>query len=116
MTAAATWKVWTALGLVYVLWGSTYLAIRYAVETLPPMLSAGGRFGLAGLLLAGWLAFRRGRAGFRATGRQLLNAAVVGLLLLAGGNGLVTVAEERGLPSGLAALLVALAFAALSAA
>ncbi len=107
MTPAAPWRVWTALGLVYVLWGSTYLAIRYAVETLPPMLSAGGRFGLAGLLLAGWLAVRRGRAGFRATRRQLLDAAAVGLLLLAGGNGLVTVAEERGLPSGLAALLVA---------
>jgi drug/metabolite transporter (DMT)-like permease len=107
VTAPATWKVWTALGLVYVLWGSTYLAIKYAVETLPAMLSAGGRFGLAGLLLAGWLGLRRGRAGFRATGRELLNAGVVGLLLLAGGNGLVTVAEERGLPSGLAALLVA---------
>ncbi|MCW2679170.1 MAG: yedA1 [Frankiales bacterium] len=107
MSAAAPWKIWTALGLVYVFWGSTYLGIRYAVETLPPMLSAGGRFGTAGLLLAGWLAFRRGRGGFRATGRQLLNAGVVGLLLLGGGNGLVTIAEERGLPSGLAALLVA---------
>jgi drug/metabolite transporter (DMT)-like permease len=107
VSAAAPWKIWTALGLVYVFWGSTYLGIRYAVETLPPMLSAGGRFGTAGLLLAGWLAFRRGRGGFRATGRQLLNAGVVGLLLLGGGNGLVTIAEERGLPSGLAALLVA---------
>lgn len=107
MTGPPTWKIWTALGLVYVLWGSTYLAIRYVVETLPPMLSAAGRFGVAGLLLAGYLAVRRGRTGFRATGRQLLNAAVVGLLLLAGGNGLVTIAEERGLPSGLTALLVA---------
>ena len=107
MTAAAVWKVWTALGLVYVVWGSTYLAIRYVVETLPPFLSAAGRFGVAGLLLAVYLAARRGRSGFRATQRELLNAAVVGLLLLAGGNGLVTVAEERGLPSGLAALLVA---------
>jgi drug/metabolite transporter (DMT)-like permease len=107
VSAAATWKIWTALGLVYVLWGSTYLAIKYAVESLPPMLSAGGRFGLAGLLLAGWLLVRRGPAAFAATGRQLLAAAVIGVLLLAGGNGLVTVAEERGLPSGLAALLVA---------
>lgn len=107
MTAPATWKVWTALGLVYVLWGSTYLAIRYVVETLPPFLSASGRFGVAGLLLAVWLLLRRGRRAFRATGRELLNAAVVGLLLLAGGNGLVTIGEARGLPSGLAALLVA---------
>jgi drug/metabolite transporter (DMT)-like permease len=104
---AAPWRIWTALGLVYVLWGSTYLGIRYTVETLPPMLSAGARFGVAGLLLAGWLALRRGWSGFRATGRQVLHAAVVGLLLLGGGNGLVTVAEARGLPSGLAALLVA---------
>lgn len=107
MTAAAPWRIWTALGLVYVLWGSTYLAIRYVVETLPPFLSAGVRFGVAGLLLAAWLAFRRGRAGFRATRQELLNAGVVGLLLLSGGNGMVTLAEERGLPSGLTALLVA---------
>ena len=105
--SAAPWRIWTALGLVYVLWGSTYLGIRYAVETLPPLLSAGARFGVAGLLLAVWLAVRRGPSGFRATGRQLLHAAVVGLLLLGGGNGLVTLAEARGLPSGLAALLVA---------
>ena len=107
MSPAPTWKIWTALGLVYVLWGSTYLAIRYVVETLPPFLSAAGRFGVAGLLLAAWLALRRGRSGFRASTRQVLHAGVVGLLLLAGGNGLVTVAEEQGLPSGLAALLVA---------
>ena len=104
---AAPWRIWTALGLVYVVWGSTYLAIRYVVETLPPFLSASARFGVAGLLLAAWLALRRGRHGFRATRRQLLHAVVVGVLLLAGGNGLVTIAEERGLPSGLAALLVA---------
>jgi drug/metabolite transporter (DMT)-like permease len=107
VTPAAPWKVWTALGIVYVLWGSTYLGIRYTVETLPPMLSAGARFTVAGLLLAGWLLLRRGPTAFRATRRQLLDAAAIGLLLLAGGNGLVTIAEERGLPSGLAALLVA---------
>ena len=98
--------MWTALGLVYVVWGSTYLAIRYVVETLPPLLSAGARFGLAAVLLAGWIALRRGRASLRATPRQLAGAAGVGLLLLLGGNGLVTLAQERGLPSGLAALLI----------
>ena len=107
MTAAPRWQVWTALGLVYVVWGSTYLAIRYVVETLPPLLSAGARFAVAGALLAAWLGVRRGRAGFRATRRQLLSAAGIGVLLLLGGNGLVTLGEERGLPSGLAALLVA---------
>jgi drug/metabolite transporter (DMT)-like permease len=99
--------VWTALGLVYVLWGSTYLGIRYAVETLPALLSAGARFGAAALLLAAWAAVRRGRSAFRATGRELAGAAGTGLLLLLGGNGLVTLAQERGLPSSLAALLLA---------
>jgi drug/metabolite transporter (DMT)-like permease len=101
------WQVWTALWLVYVVWGSTYLAIRYVVETLPPLVSAGARFSVAAVLLAGWLAVRRGRAGFRASRRELLGAAGIGVLLLTGGNGLVTLAEERGLPSGLAALLIA---------
>ena len=104
---ATRWQIWTALGLVYVVWGSTYLAIRYVVDTLPPLLSASARFAVAGALLAAWLGFRRGRAGFAATPRQLLSAAGVGVLLLLGGNGLVTLAEERELPSGLAALLVA---------
>ena len=101
------WLVWSALGIVYVVWGSTYLAIRYVVDSLPPLLSAGSRFALAGLVLAGYLLVRRGRRALVATRRQYVNAAVVGLLLLLGGNGGVTVAEERGLPSGLAALLVA---------
>ena len=101
------WLVWSALGIVYVVWGSTYLAIRYVVDSLPPLLSAGSRFALAGLVLAGYLLVRRGRRALAATRRQYVNAAVVGLLLLLGGNGGVTVAEERGLPSGLAALLVA---------
>ena len=98
--------MWTALGLVYVVWGSTYLAIRYVVETLPPLLSAGARFGLASLLLTAWIAVRRGPAALRATPRELGAAAGIGLLLLLGGNGLVTLAQERGLPSGLAALLI----------
>lgn len=105
-TTPPTWQVWTALGLVYVVWGSTYLAIRYVVETLPPLLSAGARFGLASLLLAAWVAVRRGPAALRATPRELGAAAGIGLLLLLGGNGLVTLAQERGLPSGLAALLI----------
>lgn len=105
--APPVWQVWTALGLVYVLWGSTYLAIAYVVQTLPPLLSASLRFGVAALLLAAYLGVRRGRTAFRATRRQLLGAGGVGVLLLLGGNGLVTLAEQRGLPSGLAALLIA---------
>ncbi|WP_406111490.1 EamA family transporter [Kitasatospora purpeofusca] len=98
--------VWTALVVVYVVWGSTYLAIRIAVETMPSFLSAAARFLTAGLLLAGFVAVRHGRAGLRVDLRELGSAALVGLLLLTGGNGLV-VLGETSVPSGLAALLVA---------
>jgi drug/metabolite transporter (DMT)-like permease len=100
------WKTWTALGLVYVVWGSTYLAIAYVVESFPPLLAGFLRFAVASILLLAFLLVRRGRT-LRATRRQWMGAAGIGLLLLLCGNGGVTVAEERGLPSGLAALLVA---------
>ena len=105
--AVPGWQVWTALWLVYVLWGSTYLAIAYVVETVPPLVGMGLRFGAAAALLAAYVALRRGRAALQVTRGQLRSAAVVGLLLLLGGNGLVAVAEAAELPSGLAALLVA---------
>ena len=101
------WQVWTGLWIVYVLWGSTYLAIAYVVDTVPPLVGMGLRFGTASLLLLAYVAARRGRAALRVTRRQVRSAAVVGLLLLLGGNGLVAVAESAELPSGLAALLVA---------
>jgi drug/metabolite transporter (DMT)-like permease len=101
-----TGAVWSALAIVYVLWGSTYLGIRIAVETMPPFLSAGGRFILAGLILTALVAWRQGPAALRVTPAQLASAAVIGLLLLLGGNGLVVLAETS-IPSGLAALLVA---------
>src|SRR2546430_6347496 len=100
----ATLNVWLALGIVYVVWGSTYLAIAIAVETLPPFLYSGVRFMLAGLVLAAWLAFRR--VDLRISRRELGGAAAVGILMLAGGNGLVSLAE-RTVPSGVAALIVA---------
>ncbi|MFJ6573861.1 EamA family transporter [Streptomyces sp. NPDC091292] len=99
-------KIWGALAIVYVVWGSTYLAIRIAVETLPPFLSAGARFLVAGLVLAGLVAWRRGPSTLRVTRAQLGSAALVGVLLLLGGNGMVVLAETS-IPSGLAALLVA---------
>jgi len=94
-----------ALGIVYVVWGSTYLAIRYALEGFPPLLSAGLRFAAAALLMLGYLALRR-PAVLRANRDQLVTAVASGILLLVGGNGLVTVAEQR-VESGLAALLIA---------
>ena len=97
-------KVAGALAVVYVVWGSTYLAIRVMVEDVPPLLGAGTRFLLAGALLYAWVAARR--PGPRVTRRELAGCAFVGTLLMFGGNGLVTVAE-RDVPSGLAALLIA---------
>ena len=105
--APPAWPVWTALGIVYVVWGSTYLAIRYVVTSLPPLLTAASRFGLAALVLVTYLVARHGRAALTATRRQYVNAGIVGLLLLLGGNGGVVIAEDHGLPSGLAALLIA---------
>ncbi len=105
--APARWKTWTALGLVYVVWGSTYLAIRYVVDGLPPLLTAAGRFLMAAGLVAAFVVARRGREPFRASRRAWLGGIGIGLLLLCGGNGGVTVAEDWGLPSGLTALLIA---------
>ncbi|MER5967281.1 EamA family transporter [Streptomyces sp. NPDC002057] len=100
-----TGAVWAALGIVYVVWGSTYLGIRIVVETMPPFLSAGVRFVTAGLLLVGIIAWRQGPAALRVTRRQLGSAVLIGLLLILGGNGLVVLAETS-IPSGLAALLI----------
>jgi drug/metabolite transporter (DMT)-like permease len=105
--AVPAWKTWTALGIVYVVWGSTYLAIRYAVDGLPPLLTAAGRFLVSALVLSAFVAVRRGRRPFRASRREWAGAAAVGLLLLLGGNGAVMLAEDAHLPSGLTALLVA---------
>jgi drug/metabolite transporter (DMT)-like permease len=95
--------VLAAFATVYVVWGSTYLAIRYAVETLPPFLMAGVRFLLAGAILALWSYWRDGA---RPTATNWRAASIAGAFLLLGGNGMVVWAEQR-VPSGLAALLVA---------
>ncbi|MGC5331591.1 EamA family transporter [Micromonospora sp. DT62] len=109
--AAAPALLWTALLLVYVLWGSTYLGIKIVVESMPPLGSAAARFAAAGLVLAIVLRARRGRGALRVDRRQLASAALVGVLLLACGNGLVVLAESgpagMAVPSGVAALLVA---------
>jgi drug/metabolite transporter (DMT)-like permease len=92
-----------ALLVVYLVWGSTYLAIRLAIETLPGFTMAGARFLLAGALLLGWGLWRGGSLGSR---RHLVPAFGLGALLLLGGNGGVVWAEHR-ISSGAAALLVA---------
>jgi len=98
--------VWAALVVVYIVWGSTYLAIRILVETMPPLLSAGARFVVAALILGTVIALRSGVSALRVDRRQLGAAAIVGTLLCLGGNGLVTLGE-RTVPSALAALIVA---------
>ncbi len=100
------WLVWLALGSIYVIWGSTYLAIRYMVQTVPPLLGAGFRFLLAGLIFYAVLRLRRGAAAVRFSRSNLLAATGAGTLLCFGGNGLVTVAEQH-VPSGIAATLIA---------
>jgi len=96
-------RVALAFAAVYVLWGSTYLAIRFGVETIPPFLMAGTRHLVAGLLLYIWM---RSRGTPRPSATHWRSAAIIGGLMLLGGNGLVTWAEQR-VPSGLAALIVA---------
>ena len=92
-----------AFATVYLVWGSTYLAIRFAIETIPPFLMAGMRFTLAGSIL---LLIVRRRERTVLTGWHWFSAGLTGSLMLIGGNGLVCWAEQT-VPSGLAALLIA---------
>jgi drug/metabolite transporter (DMT)-like permease len=94
-----------ALLALYVIWGSTYLAIRFAVEDgFAPLTMSAIRFLLAGGLMYGWLSSRGGQAPSR---RQWLNATMIGGLMMVGGVGLVTVAENAGIGSGVAATAIA---------
>jgi drug/metabolite transporter (DMT)-like permease len=99
-------RLWSALLALYFVWGSTFIAIRVAVETIPPFLMAGVRFAIAGLLVVGWMALRDGHLP-RVTRRQLRDSTIVGGLLLGGGNGLVAWGEQT-VNSGTAAVLIAL--------
>ncbi|MEP7158885.1 MAG: EamA family transporter [Chloroflexota bacterium] len=103
---APEWQIWLALGIVYVVWGSTYLAIRVVVETMPPLLSGGTRHVVAGLIIFAILIARRGPGALRLRRGEWLGAGLIGLALLLGGNGLVMLGE-RDVPSGLTALIVA---------
>jgi drug/metabolite transporter (DMT)-like permease len=93
-----------AFACVYLIWGSTYLVIRFAIETIPPLLMVGIRYILAGALLYGWTAFR-GQAR-RASAREWGAALAFGSLFFLVGNGGVSWSEQR-IPSGIVALLVA---------
>lgn len=120
MTPAAhrpsTLAVAAALGTVYVIWGSTYLAIAYVVESMPPLLAAGARFTAAGLMLISFVvAHDRWRAARGLPRRhaprwpraiEWRSALIIGGLLLLGGNGMVSIAEQT-IPSGIAAVMIA---------
>jgi drug/metabolite transporter (DMT)-like permease len=97
---------WSALIVVYIVWGSTYLGIGIVIETIPPLLGGAIRFLAAAGLLAAYVAVRHGPGALRASRRRLGSAALVGILLLTGGNGMVAVAEQH-ISTGLAALMVA---------
>lgn len=101
---APTSLVVAAFAAVYLIWGSTYLGIRFAIETIPPFMMGGARFLFAGLILLAWMRFK----GIPVPGRyHWKNAAVVGALLLGVGNGGVNWAEKT-VPSGVTALLIAI--------
>jgi drug/metabolite transporter (DMT)-like permease len=103
MQPPARWLVVLAFAAVYIIWGSTYFSIRYAIESLPPFFMAGFRYSVAGAIL---LIYSKLRGAPRAKKVHWWNAAVIGGLLLLGGNGVVCWAEQR-VPSSIAALLLA---------
>lgn len=106
LAPAAAWQVALALVAVYVVWGSTYLAIRIVVGELPPLLSASARFLFAGFILYVATIRTGDTAGDRPGRLEWRDAAIIGGFLLTGGNGLVSIGEVT-IPSGITALLVA---------
>lgn len=107
--AAAAGLVGIALVIVYLVWGSTYLGIRVVVKQAPPLTGMGSRYFVAAILLGLLLATRGGLRRLRVTRRELLGCATLGLLLPVLGNGLVSIGEDKGAPSGVTALLIAIA-------
>lgn len=101
--------VLTALMIVYLVWGSTYLGIAIVVEEAPPMVSMGLRYTAAGVALGAVLSLRGGPARLRLSGRQALGVGFLAVMLPVLGNGMVSVAENLGAPSGVTGLLIAAA-------
>ena len=99
--------VWAAILILYVVWGSTYLGIAVAIESIPPFLMAGSRFLLAAALMLGWVAIRDRGAIRLPTLREWRDTAIVGALLMGGGMGMVAWGEQT-VPSGIAAVLIAM--------
>lgn len=98
-------RLWVALGTVYTIWGSTYLGIALAVETMPPLFASSSRFVVAGALLAALVVLRQGWRALKVSGRELAAVTLVGVLLI-GASALLFFAE-RTVPTGLASLVIA---------
>jgi drug/metabolite transporter (DMT)-like permease len=105
--AARRPPIWIGLLILYVVWGSTYLGIAIAVDTIPPFLMAATRFLIAGLVLLGWSVAREGRGLVRPSASEWRDSAIVAALLLGGGMGMVAFGEQT-VPSGITALLIAM--------
>ena len=88
-------RVWAGLWTIYLAWGSTYLAMRVMVRTIPPLLGSSTRFLVAGAVVVGWIAARQGRVGLTLSRRQLLTLAATGALVPGVGNGLNTLAVHH---------------------
>jgi drug/metabolite transporter (DMT)-like permease len=100
--------LWANMAVIYVVWGSTYFGIAVAIETMPPFLMAAIRFTIAGLILIAFDLLRHPEARRIPTRRQLLDSFIVGALLLGVGNGFVVFGQSLGVPSGVAAILIAM--------
>ena len=99
--------LWANMAVIYVIWGSTYFGIAVAIQTIPPFLMASVRFVIAGAILLAFDLLRHPEARRWPTRRQLIDSAIVGGLLLGIGNGFVSLGE-RTVPSGIAAILIAM--------
>src|ERR1700704_5870809 len=102
--ARSSWRIRVILAFlaIYVIWGSTYLAIRYAVETIPPLYTAGFRHLIAGSILLIWALAK----GLRPTAAQIRSSVIIGFFFFLIGHGSLHWAETR-IPSGLASLIIA---------
>ena len=95
-------KIWLALIALYIVWGSTYLGMKVAIETIPPFFHASVRFLISGIILVVW---QRAAGQEMPTRKQWRSTAIIGSLLLLGGNGMIAWAEQF-IPSGIAALII----------
>lgn len=107
MTQPPKSQIWGALWVVYIVWGTTYLAIEYSIRSMPPILAMGMRFLAASFLMALFISIKWGIGFLAITRRQTAALALLGALLLGLGLGSVTLAQYNDVPTGIVALLIA---------